>query len=401
MNEPSLRAAAADIGVDTDAVAISVLTGAAEISAEDWQALGVPGHPFLNRDFFDIVGRTGVAGPEAGWQALHLAATVDSRVVGLLPLYLKSHAYGDFIHDWNWSPVWERCGKRYFPRLVSGLPHTPVSGPRLLVARDHPQPEAIRRLLLEGARQLVADNDFSSWHVALGTDAEIADLEASGLLVSHDVQFHWHDAGFGDFDGFLRSFSAEKRRKVRAERRRAAESGLDIRVRHGQEIAREEWPALHAIYRSTFDRFGNYPAFTAECFAELAATLGDRMVVFSAHDGEAPVALSLCFRSDDTLFGRYWGSLRSVDSLHFELCFYQGIAYCLREGLSRFEPGAGGEHKIARGFAPQIVRSAHWIADPAMRRIIAPHLARQQDGVGAYRDDAATHLPYRKSEATA
>jgi hypothetical protein len=380
---------------------VRIATSAAEVSAENWARLAAPGHPFLSRDFLHIVERTGVAGPEAGWQALHLVAEIDAEVAGLLPLYLKTHAYGDFTGDWGWSGLWESRGRKYFPRLLSGLPHTPVSGPRLLVAGDCPDPSAVRRTLIAAACQLAADKDFSSWHVALAEDQDIASLEAAGLLVSHDVQFHWHDAGYGDFDGYLRAFSAEKRRKVRAERRRAAESGLQIRIRHGDEIAPDEWPALHAIYRSTFDRFGNYPAFSAGCFEELAAALGRRMVVFTADDGKTPVALSLCFRDQTTLFGRYWGSLRQVDSLHFELCFYQGISYCLREGLTRFEPGAGGEHKIARGFAPQVVRSAHWIADPALRAIVAAHLARQQHGVDAYRDDAATHLPYRRSAATA
>ncbi|NMG74985.1 GNAT family N-acetyltransferase [Aromatoleum diolicum] len=379
---------------------VRIASSAAEISQDTWNEIGEPGHPFLNGDFLRILEESGVAIPAAGWQPLHLVATQAQSVVGLLPLYLKTHSHGDFIYDWNWKSVWERFGHRYYPRLVSGLPYTPVAGSRLLISKRCTNGDQVRQALVDAARQVVTDNGFSSWHAALASPADIETLEAAGLLVSHDVQFHWNDADFGDFDGFLQSFSAEKRRKVRAERRRAVESGLRITVRHGGDIGADEWPALHAIYKSTFDRFGNYAAFSPECFAELATTLGDRMVVFTASDGVEPVALSLCFRSNDTLFGRYWGARRQVDSLHFELCFYQGIDYCLREGLTRFEPGAGGEHKIARGFTPQIVRSAHWIPDPGMRRIIAPHLERQQSGVAAYRDDATTHLPFRKSVAS-
>ena len=369
-----------------------------EISQDTWTDLAEPGHPFLNADFLRIVEEHGVAAPEAGWQALHVIATEHRSVVGVLPLYLKTHSHGDFIYDWSWKPVWERFGHRYYPRLLSGLPYTPVAGPRLLISKRCANGERVRQALVDAARHVVADNGFSTWHVALASPADIATLESSGLLVSHDVQFHWADAGFSDFNGFLQSFSAEKRRKVRAERRRASESGLRISVRHGEEIPAGEWPALHALYKSTFDRFGNYAAFSAECFAELATTLGDRMVVFTACDGDEPVAVSLCFRSNDTLFGRYWGALRQVDSLHFELCFYQGIDYCLRHGLTRFEPGAGGEHKIARGFTPQIVQSAHWIPDPEMRRMIASHLERQKGGVAAYRDEASAHLPFRQFE---
>jgi predicted N-acyltransferase len=375
----------------------AVAGAAAGIPAAAWQALTPPGHPFLDRDFLAIVERTGVAGPAAGWQAAHLVARRNGAVVGILPLYLKSHCFGDFVPDWNWATLWQQFGRDYFPRLVTLLPHTPAGGPRLLVAPRDPEPAAVRAALIAAARRLAADNGLSSWHVGLASDADIAALEDEGLSVSHDVQFHWHDAGFGDFAGFLASLAAEKRRKLRAERRRVAESGLTIAVRHGDEIDPAEWPALHAIYRSTFDRYGNHAAFSAAAFAELAAALGPRMVAFTASEGGRPVALSLCFRSADTLYGRYWGALHHYDSLHFELCLYRGIDYCLQHGLARFEPGAGGEHKLARGFTPRIVRSAHWIVDPALRTTIARHLERQRAAVGAYRDEAAAHLPYRRN----
>ncbi|AYH44043.1 GNAT family N-acetyltransferase [Azoarcus sp. DN11] len=377
---------------------IRIAERAADIPHEAWSAFAEPGHPFLNGDFLRIVEEQGVAVPEAGWQPLHLVASEDDAIVGLLPLYLKSHSHGDFIYDWSWKAVWERFGRRYYPRLISGLPYTPVAGARLLVARGAADATAVCNALIGVAKGIVEENGFSTWHVALASPADIEELHAAGLLVSHDVQYHWSDAGFGDFAGYLQSFSAEKRRKVRAERRRAAESGLRIAVRHGGEIGAHEWPALHALYKSTFDRFGNHAAFSIECFAALAATLGDRMMVFTASDGNVPVAVSLCFRSDDTLYGRYWGASRHIDSLHFELCFYQGIDYCLRHGLTRFEPGAGGEHKISRGFTPQVVCSAHWIPDPDMRRLIAPHLERQKAGVAAWQDDARSHLPFRKPE---
>lgn len=234
--------------------------------------------------------------------------------------------------------------------------------------------------------------------MAFPDQTDKAALYDAGLLGSHNVQFHWLNSGCGDFDGYLATFAAEKRRKVRAERRRVGESGLDIAVCHGDEIDPDEWPALHALYASTFAKFSNHAVFTAACFAELARVLGHRMVLFIARDAGLPVALSLCFRSDQVLYGRYWGCSGNYHSLHFELCFYQGIAYCLREGLQRFEPGAGGEHKIARGFTPTLVHSAHWIADLKMRTLIGRHLAQQGGAVQAYRDEAADHLPFR-SEA--
>ncbi|MEO8410144.1 MAG: GNAT family N-acetyltransferase, partial [Propionivibrio sp.] len=295
---------------------------------------------------------------------------------------------------WSWASAYRQTGRVYYPKLLTGLPRAPAVGPRLLV-ENGPRAPAIRRALIDGALAMAREYSASSWHVALPHDADRAALEEAGLLLSHHVHFHWHAGECKSFDDYLATFTAEKRRKVRAERRRVQESGLGIEVRHGHEVDPAEWPQLHALYAATFEKFGNYPVFTAACFAELAQTLGSRMVLFIARDAGEPVAVSLCFRSDEALYGRYWGCAGSYHSLHFELCFYQGIAYCLREGLRRFEPGVGGEHKIARGFTPTLVHSAHWIADRTMRQMIARHLEQQGELVAEYRDEAAEHLPFR------
>jgi len=213
------------------------------------------------------------------------------------------------------------------------------------------------------------------------------------------VQFHWHNRGYAEFGDYLARFPSEKRRKIKAERRKVAESGLNIEVKHGDEISPEEWPALHALYASTFDKYRNHAAFSATCFAELGQKLGRAMVLFIAYAAGAPVAISICFRSDSTLYGRYWGCASTQHSLHFELCFYQGIAYCISEGLQVFEPGAGGEHKIARGFEPTVVRSCHWIVDSRMRQLIGQYLERHREAILTYAADAAEHLPFRINAA--
>ena len=327
-----------------------------------------------------------------------MASDAGGAIVGLLPLYVKTHSHGDFIYDWSWAAAYRQLGREYYPKLMSCVPHTPVAGPRLLVA-DGPDAAATRQALVDGARTLASRSGASSWHVALPGGDESSLLQDEGLLISHDVQFHWIDPGCGDFDGYLATFSAAKRRKVRAERRRVAESGLSIETRHGDQIEAAEWPLLHALYASTFEKFNNHAAFSAACFADLAAALGKRMVAFIARDAGVPVAIALCFRSDEALYGRYWGGSGHYHSLHFELCFYQGIAYSLREGLRRFEPGAGGEHKLARGFTPTIVHSAHWISDARMRQLLGRHLALQSEAVAEYRDEAAAHLPFRRDPA--
>ena len=376
-------------------LSISIRPSAAAIPREVWERLCPPGHPFLNADFLSIVERHGAAGPACGWQARHLVASDEhGAVVGLLPLYLRSNSHGDFIYDWSWASAYQQLGKVYYPKLLSGLPHTPAAGPRLLVGEGADKP-GIRRALIDGAQALASEYGASSWHVVLPDADDHEALRNAGLLGSHNVQFHWHAGECKDFDDYLAGFSAEKRRKVRAERRRVRESGLAIEVCHGNEVDPAEWPALHALYASTFEKFNNYAVFSPACFADLARALGRRMVVLIARDGVEAVAMSLCFRSDEALYGRYWGCSGQYHSLHFELCFYQGIAYCLQEGLTRFEPGAGGEHKIARGFTPTVVYSSHWIADPAMRKLIGRHLEQQGDVVAAYRDEAAEHLPFR------
>ncbi|MEF8703157.1 MAG: GNAT family N-acetyltransferase [Candidatus Accumulibacter sp. UW26] len=379
-------------------LSISSSSSAAALSRADWERLCPARHPFLNADFLPILERHGVAAPASGWAARHLLASDASGVVvGLLPLYVKHHSHGDFIYDWSWAAAYRQLGRPYYPKLMSGLPYTPVAGARLLVA-EGPQAARIRQTLVEAAKALTSRCAASSWHVALATDAEAGRLREAGLLISRDVQFHWVDSGCGDFDGYLATFAAAKRRKVRAERRRVADSGLAIETRHGDEIDAAEWPLLHGLYASTFAKFNNHAAFSAACFADLALALGRRMVLFIARERRLPVAVAICFRSDEALYGRYWGCSGNYPSLHFELCFYQGIAYCLQQGLRRFEPGAGGEHKLARGFSPTVVQSAHWIADPAMRALLARHLAQQGDAVADYRDEAAAHLPFRRQE---
>ncbi len=376
-------------------LSFEIIQSAEAIPHAAWQRLCPAGHPFLNGDFFAILERHGTAGQKWGWLARHLVAKDETgEVAGILPIYLKTNSYGDFIPDWSWASAHHQVGIQYYPRLLSGVPHTPATGQRLLV-EPSPAGAVVRAALIEEIKRLTEVHKLSSWHVGFPASEEINALAQAGLVISHDIQFHWTDAGYGDFDNYLGSFTSERRRKVRAERKRVAASGLTLEVRHGDEVDPAEWPALHALYAATFDKFDNHAVFTAAGFAELAGALGRRMVLFIARDSGGPVALSLCFRDGEALYGRYWGTRVEVDSLHFELCFYQGIAYCLREGLQRFEPGAGGEHKISRGFRPTLVRSAHWIVDDRLREMISQHLERQKAMVAAYCDEAASHLPFK------
>lgn len=368
----------------------------ADLDPAEWDALDPSGNPFLSHAFLAGAERHGAAAPELGWQPRHLALRDEAgRLIAALPLYRRHHSFGDFSSDWNWAPAFESLGVRYYPKWVTGIPYTPATGPRLLVHPGIDRAAAIPALLAV-AQEAAETGGVSSWQCLFVEDGdEIAALRQHGFLLRRGCQFHWHNRGYADFEHFLATFSADKRKKVRRERRRVAEAGIDIVVRHGDEIDAALWARLYPHYRATFERFGNHAAFSEAFFREVGAALGRRLVVFIACEGEQPVACAICYRSDTTLYGRHWGAEADIHSLHFELCFYRGIDYCIREGLQRFEPGAQGEHKISRGFSPTPTWSAFWIAEPDLRPVIARYLEREQAAMAAYQAEMTAHEPYK------
>lgn len=373
-----------------------------EIDASEWDALDHGGDPFISHIFLTAAERHGAVSGDLGWHPRHLALRDDAGMVcGAVPLYLRSHSFGDFSGDWNWASAFERSGVGYYPKLVSGIPYTPATGPRFLVRRGMARAPVVAHLIasaLGGVREL----NCSSWQCLFVEESLTEQLSRSGFLLRRGYQFHWQNRGYGDFEDFLAAFTADKRKKVRRERRRVAESGLSLEVRHGDEIDAELWRCIYPHYRSTFMRYGNHPAFSSGFFADVARRLGKRLVVFLARAGERVIAAAICYRSATSLYGRHWGAEAEYHSLHFELCFYQGIEYCINEGLACFEPGAQGEHKVSRGFSPVSTWSAYWIANPRMRQVIAEYLQREHYAVANYQDEMAEHQPYKRvsSDAT-
>ncbi len=378
---------------------ISLLAGAEEVSVRDWSALDHGDDPFASRAFLGSAEGLGAAGPEMAWQARHLALRDDGELLGLLPLYQRDHSFGDFSRDWNWPQAWQRAGLAYYPKLVSGIPYTPSPGPRLLVRRGLAR-EAIAPALIESALALVKSLGASSWQCLFVEEAERSLLAEAGLLMRRGVQFHWFNRSYGEFDDFLAGFTSAKRKNLRRERRAVAESGLRLEVRHGDEIDAGLWQAIHRQYRDTFFRHGNHPAFPAGFFPEVARRLGRQVVVFLAFSDETAVASAICYRDAGTLYGRHWGTQIEVPGLHFELCYYQGIDYCIRNGLRRFEPGAQGEHKLARGFEPVPTWSAFWIANPGMRRAVADFIGREDAAMQDYEAETSARLPFRQDNGT-
>lgn len=369
---------------------------AADIPATDWALLDGGDDPFVSSAFLGTAEKVGAAGSAMGWQAQHLALYADGSLLGLLPLYRRSHSFGDFSRDWNWAGAWQSAGLNYYPKLVSGLPYTPSPGPRLLV-RQGLDRGAVATALIEGAIEFTQRLGASSWQCLFVEEDDRARLAATGLLMRRGVQFHWFNRAYRDFDDFLVGFTAEKRKKLKRERRAVSESGLRLEVRHGDEIDAELWRVIHRQYRDTFVRYGNHPAFPLEFFVAAAALLARRLVVFIAFRELTPVASAICYRDGQRLYGRHWGSAKDIPGLHFELCYYQGIDYCIRHGLQAFGPGAQGEHKLARGFEPVATWSAFWIANHGMRRAVADFIAREDSAMQDYQAETAAHLPFKQT----
>ena len=375
---------------------VEVLHSIANVPAADWNALRGTEYPFLRHEFLLALEETGCVSGNTDWQPCHLVLRNSAgAVVGAMPLYRKTSSYGEFVFDWAWADAYRRAGLRYFPKLVSAVPFTPATSTRLLHAHDA-DPDLITTRLLAGALELARELDASSVHILFPTAAETSRLASAGFLLRKDCQFHWSNRGYSDFDAFLGEFTAGKRKKAKRERRRVAEAGITFQTVAGGDITAHLWKQLMPLYASTFWRRGREPYLNEAFFLRLGAVLPDSIIAVIAMLRGEPVATALCFRSADTLYGRYWGSLGDFHSLHFETCYYQGIEYCIDQGLRFFEPGTQGEHKISRGFVPTETWSAHWLSQPQFAAAIDNYLDRERAHIDDYIESAREHVPYRK-----
>ena len=379
-------------------MATRIARAISDIDARAWNGLVGDETPFLRHEFLSALEQSGCAVPETGWDA-HYLLHEDARgcLVGAMPLYLKSHSWGEFVFDFAWAEAYQRAGLSYYPKFLSAVPFTPVTGPRLLVTQDGNQ-ETTRRALIAAARELARESAVSSLHVLFPGSRDRPAFEAAGLLPRLDCQFHWRNEGFGSFDEFLAGFTAEKRKKVRRERRRVAEAGITFRTLHGGELDQARVGTIHRLHAETFARHGTAPYLNIDFFHRIARALPQSLVVELAMlHGEA-IACSVSLRGRDALYGRYWGTDGGYHSLHFETCYYRGIEYCIRERLTIFEPGTQGEHKLARGFAPTPVWSMHDIVDPRFAAAISDWLGRERVRKQAWLRAAAGHLPFRRDD---
>ncbi len=373
-----------------------VLAGVGEAPAAAWDACAGGDNPFVSHAFLKALEDSGSATPETGWAPHHLVVEdAAGRIVGCAPAYLKSHSYGEYVFDHAWADAFERAGGSYYPKLQVAVPFTPVTGPRLMV-RAGADPATVRRALVAGCVALARRAGVSSLHVTDPPEAEWPAHGEAGFLLRTDRQFHWRNQGYRTFDDFLAQLSSRKRKAVRRERRAALAEGLTVETLTGAAITPAHWDAFYRCYVATGERKWGLPYLTRAFFDLLGDTMADRVVLVMAANGGRTVAGALNLLGGDTLFGRNWGALEHHAFLHFELCYYRAIEFAIERGLRRVEAGAQGPHKIARGYLPELVYSAHWIGHKGLRDAVAGYLDHERPAIDFEVEALADHAPFRK-----
>ena len=368
-----------------------------EIDQTDWNALAKDS-PFLRYEFLSALENSGCIGNKTAWEPAYITvADKNSELLGALPLYIKYDSQGEFVFDWSWANAYEQAGISYYPKLISAVPFTPATGKRILV-RNSNDFQLIAPMLLKKAKQIAEEINASSLHILFPSDTERHFLSSKGLLQRKNCQFHWHNREYNDFDDFLKGFVSVKRKKVRRERRRIYESGIRFEHLLGDQVSEEDWEAIFDYYSLNFIRRGRAPYLNRKFFKEIAQTMPESILIILARFENRAIATAICFQNQNTLYGRYWGSLADFHSLHFETCYYQGIEYCIRKGINRFEPGTQGEHKLSRGFTPIETWSNHWINDPLFEKAIAQFVNREEAHINEYIKELMEHVPYRNNQ---
>ena len=377
---------------------IKIHPSISEIPQEHWNQLIVDNNPFIRHEFLKALEDHHCVGKSFGWLPRHISIYETNKagktsLIAAMPLYEKYNSYGEFVFDHAWADAWQRAGLQYFPKLVSSAPYTPAQGQRLLAK---PQDlEKVAPMLLQVAKEIAKQNNMSGLHVLFPSTTEQQWLEKQGMLVRHDCQFHWRNNSYQTFDDFLSALTAKKRKNIRQERKRVQQSGVTFRVLDGHTANEQDWDDMARFYQSTFDEKWGTATLNAAFFKQVAQKMPDQIVLVLADKDEQCVAGSLMYRSDTTLYGRYWGCDEEIDKLHFEACYYQGIEYCIEHGLTLFEPGAQGEHKIARGFLPTLTQSSHWLVENPFQDSIKRYTEHEQAAVAEYIESCNQHNPYK------
>jgi uncharacterized protein len=366
-----------------------------ELNPQAWNGLAGTDVPFLRHEFLAALEHTGCVGRGSGWTPAYISVHDAAGLAGAAPVFIKTHSYGEFVFDFSWAEAYAHFGRNYYPKLSVCVPFTPATGARLLVRPDLDAPR-VRQLLVKAIEEFTAQRELSSAHALFFDESGREAFENCGWLLRRDCQFHWVNQDFTDFEQYLGSFTAEKRKKAHRERRRVRESGIHFETRFGHDIGEALLDTVYGFHRGTFLRHGNEPYLSREFFGEIARTLGEALMFKIAVHRSRPVAAAVFFWCQQALYGRYWGAAAEHHSLHFETCYHQGIEFCIERGIGRFEPGTQGEHKVARGFSPTLTWSAHYIGDRRFRAAVRDYLVREGAAVDAYAMQVSEHVPYRR-----
>jgi predicted N-acyltransferase len=363
-------------------VRFRVHSSISEIAQQAWDSLvDEETKPFLEWSWLEALERSGSVSPKSGWHPRHATLWRGSKLVAAAPAYLKDHSHGEFVFDWSWATAAERAGFRYYPKLVVSVPMTPATGKRLLVAPGEDRP-AQERQLVSAILQYARSENLSSVHVLFPTQSECAALEAAGLCIRLGVQYHWFNAGYASFDDYLGRFNAKRRHHLRRERRALVEQGIEVRTLRGDELANVDPQEVFRLYCSTVDKYPwGQRQLTAAFFERALSDFGHRVELVEARRGGRLVAGAFNLASSEVLYGRYWGCFEEHPFLHFNVCLYHSVEECIGRGRQRFEPGAGGEHKLVRGFEPSLTYSAHWIFDPGLDRAVRAFLSHERAAI--------------------
>jgi predicted N-acyltransferase len=400
---------------EPSSAAIRVVSAMADIDRAHWDACANPGwgteaddsrvepgperpayNPFVAWDFLDALEQSGAVSRHTGWIPRHLVLEgADEASAAVMPCYVKTHSQGEYVFDWGWADAYERAGGRYYPKLQVSVPFTPVTGPRLLTP---PGPGAAQRkqLIAAGLVELCRRHELSSAHVTFLPEEDWSLLADMGFLRRTDKQFHWSDAGYGDFEGFLGALASRKRKAIRKERREAVEAGIEIDWLTGSDLTEAHWDSFFEFYMDTGARKWGRPYLNRRFFSILSERMADRLLLVMARRGSRYIAGALNLVGSDTLYGRHWGTTEDHRFLHFEVCYYQAIEYALAHGLTRVDAGAQGPHKLSRGYLPETTYSAHYIADPNFRRAVEDYLEQERREVELSEAVLATHAPFRR-----
>jgi len=387
-------------GTALDRMALKLVESIGEIPAAQWAACaaGVPGgadNPFISHAFLRVLEESGSVGGDTGWMPRHLTLSDGQGcLLAVMPLYVKAHSYGEYVFDNSWAQGFERAGGRYYPKLLSAVPFTPVTGPRLLMRAD--APAGTTGAMLTGLRRLADDNGLSGVHVNFVTEAEYRDFTHQGWLGRIGTQYHWTNQGYRSFDDFLVTFSSRKRKAVRKERQTVADSGLTLFTLTGADLREEHWDAFDRLYRATSDRKWGWPYLTRDFFFHLGETMADQVVLVMARDGSRWVGGALNMLGGDTLYGRNWGGAGEYPFLHFEACYYRALDFAIDRGLARVEAGAQGEHKIQRGYLPVETYSVHHLTHPGLREAVAGFLDNERAFVAQEIAALMAESPYKQ-----